>query len=300
MKVGFVGLGVMGQPMALNLARAGTELVVWNRSPERCEPLRRLGVEVAAQPAELFRQVRVAFLMLANESATDQVLGRGTPEFAANVEGRLIVHMGTNPPAYSAGLEADIRAAGGRYAEAPVSGSRVPAEAGKLVAMVAGGEPEVRETVPLLGPMCHQVVPCGPVPNALLMKLAVNIFLITSVTGLVEAAHFARRHDLDMEQFRAVVDSGQMASGISRVKVGKLLNDDFAVQAAIADVLKNNRLIAEAAREAGVASPLLDVCHALYAETLALGHGQEDMVAVLRAIEARTDAAGNSSETADE
>jgi 3-hydroxyisobutyrate dehydrogenase len=121
------------------------------------------------------------------------------------------------------------------------------------------------------------------------MKLAVNVFLITTVTGLAEAVHFAERHGLDMEQFRAIVDAGQMASSISRVKVLKLVTHDFDVQASITDVLKNNRLIAEAAREAKIASPLLDVCYALFGETLALGYGQSDMVAVVHALEARTD-----------
>jgi 3-hydroxyisobutyrate dehydrogenase len=79
-----------------------------------------------------------------------------------------------------------------------------------------------------------------------------------------------------------------MASDISRVKAPKLVERDFQVQAAIANVLENNRLIAEAAREAGIASPLLDVCHALYGETAALGLAEADMIAVLRAIEQRT------------
>jgi 3-hydroxyisobutyrate dehydrogenase len=104
--------------------------------------------------------------------------------------------------------------------------------------------------------------------------------------------HFAERHGLDMQQFLAVLDAGPMASGVSRVKAPKLVAGDFSVQAAIVDVLKNSRLVAEAARASHLASPLLDVCHALYGETLALGHGQSDMVAVVRAIEARTDAGG--------
>ncbi len=79
-----------------------------------------------------------------------------------------------------------------------------------------------------------------------------------------------------------------MASAVSRTKGPKLVSRDFAVQAAATDVLKNNRLIAQAARQAGLASPLLDVCHSLFAETVAQGHGGEDMVAVLRALEART------------
>lgn len=287
--VGFIGLGVMGQPMALNLARAGTPLVVWNRTAARCEPLREAGASVAAALAEVFQRTRTVILMLGDDTAIDAVLGRGTPRFVAQLARRTVVHMGTTSPAHSRALEADIRAAGGRYIEAPVSGSRGPAEEGRLVAMLAGDDAAVAEVRPLLEPLCHQTVACGAVPGALLMKLAVNTFLITQVTGLAEAFHFADRHGLDRGRFLDVLDAGPMASSVSRAKAAKLLTRDFEVQAAILDVLKNNRLITEQARASGLACPLMDACHALYGETAALGHGQADMAAVLYAIEARTD-----------
>ncbi|MFF4490295.1 NAD(P)-dependent oxidoreductase [Streptomyces sp. NPDC001544] len=278
----------MGQPMALNLVRAGTPVVVFNRTAARCEPLRAAGARVASSPAEVFERAETTFLMLADETAVDAVLGRGTPAFAARLAGRTVVHMGTTSPEYSAGLRDAAVAAGGRYVEAPVSGSRVPAEQGELVAMLAGDDDAVRAVRPLLAPMCRETFDCGAVPGALLMKLSVNLFLISLVTGLTEAFHFAGRHGLDQRLLRDVLDAGPMASAVSRVKAAKLLAGDFAVQAAAADVLKNNRLIAESARKAGLASPLLDVCHALYEETVARGHGDEDMVAVLHALEART------------
>ncbi|MFF5846833.1 NAD(P)-dependent oxidoreductase [Streptomyces massasporeus] len=288
MYVGFIGLGVMGQPMALNLARAGTRLVVWNRTPERCEPLRAAGAEVAASAGDVFRRASTVFLMLADETSVDAVLGRGTPDFAPRVAGHTVVHMGTTSAEYSCGLQEDIRAAGGRYVEAPVSGSRVPAERGELVGMLAGDDDAVATVRPLLAPLCRETFGCGAVPGALLLKFSVNLFLIAVVTGLAEAFHFAERHGLDQRLFRDVLDAGPMASAVSRVKAPKLLERDFSVQAAAADVLKNNRLIAEAARKADLASPLLDVCHALYDETVRRGHGGEDMVAVLHALEART------------
>ncbi|QPP10264.1 NAD(P)-dependent oxidoreductase [Streptomyces bathyalis] len=289
MYVGFIGLGVMGQPMALNLARTGTPLIVWNRTTTRTEALGEAGAEIAARPAEVFDRAGVVILMLAGETAIDAVLGRRTPEFAERVAGRTVVHMGTTSPEFSAALEGDIHAAGGKYAEAPVSGSRVPAEQGQLVAMLAGDEDAVETVRPLVAPMCRETFDCGPVPGALLMKLSVNLFLITQVTGLTEAFHFADRHGLDRRRFLDVLEAGPMASPVSRMKAPKLLNRDFAVQASAEDVLMNNRLIAEAARKADLSSPLLDVCHALFDETVAEGHGGEDMVAVLRALEARTD-----------
>jgi 3-hydroxyisobutyrate dehydrogenase len=287
-RLGFLGLGVMGRPMALNLARAGTPLVVWNRTPGPGDELRDAGADVAESPAEVFATASTVLMMLADDTAVDTVLGRGTPAFAEHVAGHTIVHMGTTAPGWSRSLGADVAQAGGRYVEAPVSGSRLPAVKGELVAMLAGDA--AAEVAPLLAPMCHETVLCGPVPNGLLTKLAVNLYLITMVTGLAEATHFARRHGLDLARFAHVLDEGPMASAVSRVKTAKLLAGDFDVQASITNVLENNRLVAEAARHAGIASPLLDVCHALYRETAALGHGQEDMVAVVRAIEARTGA----------
>lgn len=297
LRAGFLGLGVMGQPMALNVARHTADrqpLTVWNRTPARSGPLRAAGARVADTPGDALRESDVAFLMLSDGPAIDAVLGRGTTAFAGRVAGRTLVHMGTTSPGYSRALEADILAAGGRYVEAPVSGSRGPAEAGQLVAMLAGERQAVDGVRPLLRPMCRESVDCGPVPNALLTKLSVNLFLITMVTGLTEAFHFADRHGLDRDRFLAVLDAGPMASTVSRAKAPKLRDRDFVVQAAALDVLKNNRLIAEAARTAGLASPLLDVCHALFDETVALGHGGADMVAVLHAIEARTSGAGAS------
>jgi 3-hydroxyisobutyrate dehydrogenase len=281
--VGFLGLGIMGEPMARNLAAAGVPLVAWSRTPREVS-----GVWLAARPADVFAEARIVLVMLAGDDAIDAVLSRGTAEFAGLVRGHTIVHMGTTSPEYSAGLQADVVAAGGSYVEAPVSGSRTPAEAGELVAMLAGDRLAVAEVRPLLAPMCREAVECGPVPQALLMKLAVNLFLISMVTGLAEATHFAQRHGLDLERLRGVLDAGPMASAVSRVKADKLVRRDFTPQASLRDVLMNNRLIADAARAAGIAAPLLDVCHQLYGEALALGHGAEDMAAVVRAHEART------------
>lgn len=285
--VGFIGLGAMGEPMALNLVKAGTALLVWNRTPAKSAVLAKAGATVAKDAAEVFARCEVIIFMLVDGAAIDSVIGRERV-FAERVEGRTLINMATPAPGYSKELEADVRRAGGRYVEAPVSGSRKPAEAGQLVAMVAG-EPAVVESVrPLLAPMCRAVIFCGAVPNGLYMKLAVNVFLAAVVTGLAEAAHFAQHHGLDLAQFASAIDAGPLASDVSRVKGAKLVANDFAPQAAITNVLENVRLIAAAARDAGIASPLIDVCHALYGETKALGLGNADMAAVIRAIEERT------------
>jgi 3-hydroxyisobutyrate dehydrogenase len=288
----------MGRPMARNLAAAGTPLVVWSRTAAHCADAVEAGAHSADTAAEVFARCRVVILMLATEAAVDAVLGRGTDRFAELVEGHVVVHMGTTSREYSTGLAADVAAAGGQYVEAPVSGSRVPAEKGELVAMLAGPGDAVARVRPLLAPMCRQVVECGAVPGGLTMKLAINLYLVTTVAALAEAVHFAQQQGLDLGTFAAVLDAGQTASGISRIKVDKLRTRDFGVQAAIHDVRKNSRLVADAARADGIAAPMVDLADDLYAETLALGYGQEDMAAVVRALEARTEAVRNTAATA--
>ncbi len=272
--------------MALNLARAGTPLIVWSRTAGRCAPVAAAGATVAGSAAEAVAAADVVLVMLSGPPAIDEVLAT-----VPDLRNKIIVPMGTTAPGYSTALGERIRAAGGRHVEAPVSGSRQPAETGQLVAMLAGEDADIATVRPLLAPLCRETVRCGAVPRGLLMKLAVNVFLISTVTGLAETVHFAEQHNLDLDVLAAVLNAGQMASAISRVKVAKLLAGDFEVQASIRDVLYNNLLITEAARTAGIASPLIDICEALYAETAALGHADQDMAAVIRAVQARTSAA---------
>jgi len=286
--VGFIGLGLMGEPMALNVVRTGTPLIVWNRSAGKTELLAQAGAVVANDPADVFERCDVVILMLRNETATDFVLARHTPRFGARVSGRTIVNMATPSPGYSTALEAEVLAQGGQYLEAPVSGSRKPAEAGQLVAMLAGAPATIALARPTLNHMCRTLVDCGPTPNALIMKFAVNLFMICMVTGLAEATHFAQCHGIDLAKLVAVLDASPMASDVSRVKATKLAAHDYAAQATIVNVLENITLIADAARAMRTASPLLDLCHSLYAEAADALPGDVDMIAVIRAIERRS------------
>ena len=285
MEIGFVGLGAMGEPMALNLVKAGHQVIVWNRNTERSRILAEAGATVAGGPGEVFARCFTVLTMLTDGDALDQVLGRGTADFGPRVEGRLIVNLGTNSAAYAKGLEAALLAAGGRYVEAPVSGSRVPAQKGQLVAMVAGAPGDVEQVMPLLGPLCRQVVPCGLVPGGTLMKFSTLIVNIATITAIAEALQFARRQGLDLERCNEVLLQGPLASDVARVKAPKLAQRDFTPQAALRNAAESNRLVVEAAREAGIPTPLLDACLGMHQRALAQGLGDEDMVAVAKTYE---------------
>jgi 3-hydroxyisobutyrate dehydrogenase len=236
-ELGFIGLGTMGAPIALNLVRAGQPLVVWNRSASSCAPIVAAGAAAAASVDEVFERCELVFLMLADGVALDSVLGRGDAGFSARAAAHVIVNMATVPADYSASLGRAIETAGGTYVEAPVSGSRKPAELGALVAMVAGERQAAERVSVVLGPACRKLVYCGPVPGGLLMKHATNLLLIPSMVALAEAAAYARQAGLPLDAFGEILLSGQMANDLLRAKVPKLLAHDFTPQASVGNVL---------------------------------------------------------------
>ena len=284
MTVGFLGLGRMGEPMAARLVDHGVDLVVWNRTSAKVDLLTGKGALGAASAAEVFERCEVVILMLADDNAIDQVLGRGPSGFSVPVRGRTVVNMGTVSTAYSAGLASQLEEHGATYVEAPVSGSRVPAQDGELVAMLAGDPHSLDVVEELIAPLTAASFRCGEPPQALGTKLAVNVFLITLVTGLAESVAFAERLGLDLATVRAVIDAGPMSSAVSRVKLAKVVEDDWSPQASISNVLYNNRVILDEAGHLGVDLPLMSVCEHLYAMTQAAGLGGTDMIAVLEGL----------------
>jgi len=280
-RVGFLGTGLMGGPMARNLLASGIALMVWNRSAPAVERLAGDGATVAESVTALFASCDVVLMMLSTEEVIDTTLRRGTDEFGSMIAGTTLVHLGTTSPQFSERLQDEVRRAGGSYVEAPVSGSREPARRRELVGMLAGDADAVARVRPILDLLCSSTTVCGAVPAALTMKLAANVFLVTLVTGLAEAFAFAEAQGLDAEQLRSIIDAGQMSSPISRVKTAKLVTGDLSPQAGIADVLKNCELILDAAGRASVPVPLMEVCGALFAAAVGRGDGALDMVRVL-------------------
>ena len=285
--VGFIGLGIMGAPMAANLVRRGFDVVVWARAQAPVDELVALGARSADGVAGVFEAAQTVVLMLRDEPAVEAVLARGTDRFASLVAGRTVVQMGTFTTGFSRALADEVAAAGGHYVEAPVSGSRGPAVAGTLVAMLAGSDEDVARVEPIIDAMCGQRFRCGAVPNALSTKLAVNTFLVTMVTGLAEAFHIGERTGVDAAVLRDVLAAGPMASVVSQGKALKLTEGDLSPQAALADVLKNARLIEEAAEAAGAAHPLTSASRGLYEDAVTAGLGDRDMIGVIEALRAR-------------
>ena len=285
-KVGFIGLGTMGLPMARNLARHGIALNVWNRThkapdafPGGCD------VEFARSPRAVLRGSRTSILMLLNQDAVDAVLERNTAAFAENVEGKTIIGMGSVDPSYSVALASDIARAGGTYLEAPVSGSRVPAENGQLVCLLGGDRAVADAAAPLLRPMCKDQIHCGAAGDALRMKLAINLYLCSSLVALAEATNFARKAGLPLDKFNQAVTAGPLSSDFVTIKLPKMIESDFAVQAGVADAHMSTCLIRTEAARLCSATPQLDVSSDLYARAVEALGPKVDMSSVISVLD---------------
>lgn len=281
-KIGLIGLGDMGAPMARRLIEVGTPLVVWTRNAETRGGFRDTPADVAESVRDVFAQCETIIFMLATADALDAVLGRGHADFAALCKGHTLIQMGTTLPDYSRQLEADILAAGGRYAEVPVSGSSIPAATGQLIAMRAGQADTLAMITETIAPLIAAKVDCGPVPAALQMKLAVNTCLAGAMFGLIEGTNLARQCGLDMQLFRQVMEGGQMGSPVVRMKLPKLVDEDFTTQASVFQTVENMTMMLEAAQEVGAAMPIVETARKLQGKTLDLGHAESDMIAAIK------------------
>ncbi len=270
--------------MAKNLKKAGHGVTVYSRTPGRCDALRPLGIEVARTSSQVFNASEAVVIMVPSHVEVDQVLERSRQgDIAAPVEGRTVILMATVAPAYSLALGASLAAAGARYIEAPVSGSRQPAEAGQLVILASAIEQGYIDDVqPLFDAIGKRTVRCGPVPTAMRMKLANQLLLIACFEAISEATHFAANIGLDVQQFLDMAQAGPLANDVLRSKVAKLVSDDFAQQAPIRHVAKDIGLVCDEAQQRGVWLPIAEANRTLFSQAMLAGQSQDDAIGIVK------------------
>ncbi|VTT60899.1 unnamed protein product [Fusarium fujikuroi] len=273
MRIGFLGLGTMGTPMALNLRRQ-FPVTVWNRNTAKCTPLVEAGAKAAKTPSAVVEKSDVIFTMLFDDKAIQSMI-----ENEPNDKFMKAIRVSVD---FSHKLAQQVQNAGGQFVEMPVSGSKVPAEEGKLVGMMAG-DPQVAEQIrAVVEPITTAAIYCGPIGSGLKAKYSINLFLISVTTGLAESVNLARAQGLDLEAFGQVLNSSPLASAYSKMKMAKILDGDWTPQAAIKDCYNSTELIKSAAQSVQVQTPSIQVCNSLYREAHENGLGEEDMMAIYK------------------
>ncbi|WP_372463103.1 NAD(P)-dependent oxidoreductase [Pseudonocardia kujensis] len=274
-----LGTGIMGAGMAANLAKAGFDTTVWNRTPGKARPLADAGARVAEDPAEAVSGADVIVTMLFDADSVAEVMQRALPaakEGVIWVQTATVGLEGTDRLAALAG-EHDIA-----FVDAPVLGTRQPAEAGQLV-VLAGGPEEVREAVaPVFDAIGSRTVWVGEKPgDGHRLKLVANSWVVSIVTATGQAVALAQALGVDPKQWLDSIAGGPLDSGYAQLKGKAMIAEDFPPAFALDGAVKDSGLIAEALAANGVSDQVMAAMHDRFAEAAARGHAEEDMAAVL-------------------
>ncbi|KQL44848.1 6-phosphogluconate dehydrogenase [Brevibacillus choshinensis] len=283
MKIGWIGLGNMGIPMARNLLAADYELSVWNRSPEKAEPVLALGAKSATTLAQLVDESDILFTMVSDDAAVKAVYDGPGGILAAAGKGKLAVDMSTISPDTSRFLAARCQEVGIRFLDAPVSGSVGPAKEGTLVIMVGGEKSDYEQAKPMLDKLGKVALHLGPNGAGTSAKLAINLLLGITVQGVSETLLFARSLGISTEQMLNIISESAVGTPLVRGKAASILADDYPAAFALKHMAKDLRL----ASEAGVSTPLAESANASYRHALENGLGDLDLMAIIKDLEGK-------------
>ena len=278
--IAFLGIGRMGAPMAANLARAGFDLRVWNRTASRAAALTEDGATAAGSPAEAVKGAGIVITMLTDGPAAEQVFAGPDGLLSAASPGLIWVQMGT------VGLDWTTRLAGIAtrhrlsFVDAPVSGSQGPAQAGQLTILASGPE-QVRDVLaPVFAALGRATIWLGPAGNGTRAKLVLNNWLADITETTAESLAFARQLGLDPAQVVDLLESSPLGSPYAVQKARVMLAGDFAPAFALKHALKDANLAALAAEETGIELPLTGALLPRWRYAAASGHADDDVAAI--------------------
>ncbi|MCB1906991.1 MAG: NAD(P)-dependent oxidoreductase [Rhodocyclaceae bacterium] len=286
MKVGFVGLGLMGRPMALNLLKAGHEVYVWSRRAESAQPLADAGARPCGDACAVAREAPIVITMVADAPDVEEVaLGpAGIAEGAR--EGAIVVDMSTIAPSAAKGIARRLGEQGIRMLDAPVSGGEAGAIAGTLTIMVGGPKSAFDTVLPLFQAIGGSITHIGEANGAGQVTKACNqVITGVGVVSVAEALNFARHSGVDAAAVREVLTAGLANSRILENHGARMLDRNFQPGFKSWMHLKDMRIVLDEAHRAGVALPTAAAAAQLFAGMLGSGLGEEDSVAVLKLLE---------------
>jgi 2-hydroxy-3-oxopropionate reductase len=285
-KVGFIGLGIMGRPMAKNLMEAGYELVLQNRSPEKAEELAGEGNATAAgSPREVAEACDLVITMLPDSPDVEAVVAGGDGVLEGIREGALLVDMSTISPVVTEELSEKIRELGASMLDAPVSGGDVGAIEGALSIMVGGSEEDFERARPLFDVMGKAATHVGPVGAGQVVKACNQIVVALTIEAVSEALVLGSKGGVAPEKLVEALSGGLAGSAVMEAKKEKFFSHDFEPGFRIELHHKDLGIALTAGREYGVALPVTAIVDQMLEASMAKGRGDRDHSALLTLLE---------------
>ncbi len=286
-KIGFIGLGIMGRPMALNLIKAGFDLAVHARRAESMEPLAAAGAETCASPAEVARRASIIFTMVADTPDVEQVIlgdGKSGTAIIDGVQpGAVVVDMSTISASATRSMNERLLAAGAELLDAPVSGGDVGAIAGTLSIMVGGSRPAFERVRPLFEVMGKNIVHVGDSGAGQVCKACNQVVISQTIAGVGEAMLLAKASGVDGAKVREALLGGFANSRVLELHGQRMLDDHYDPGFKCVLFQKDMRLVMEAAHELGLALPGAAQAAQLINALVGQGDGELDSAAIYRA-----------------
>jgi len=301
--ISYLGLGAMGSGMASNLLKAGYELTVWNRTAEKCKPLARKGARVANTPANAVRDVDLVMYCLSNENAVEEVVFGAKGILSGIKQGQIATDMSTVLPATSLREQEAYATHGVDFLDAPVFGSKNESANAKLWIMAAGNKAAFEKVKPVLEHLGQTVHYFGKNGNAAVMKLVGNLIVALEMEALAEGLVLAQKAGLDLNTVMEVVKVADFRSPLLVSNGRNILKRDFSPSFALELMLKDASLIEKFAEGLRSPVPALRVAEKNLKSAVALGFGQENASALIKAlekeagVEVKAHGAGRSKET---
>lgn len=274
----------MGKAMAANLIGAGLDVTVWNRTKEKCMPLVELGAHLGNSPGEVTAQCDITFAMVSDPVAAASLFFDEGGVLEGIAQGKAYIDISTVDPATSMHIAEAVKIAGGRFLEAPVSGSKKPAEDGTLVFLCSGDESLYHEAAPALQLMGKKSFFFKEIGQGAQMKLVINMIMGTMMTAFGEGLALGNKTGLDVADVLDVLTHGAIDNPMFRMKGPQMAKNNFAPAFPLKHMQKDMRLALQLGDEYG--QPLFTAAAAnnLYLKARETGGADEDFSAVLKAI----------------
>lgn len=288
-KLGFLGLGLMGYPMAQNLLKAGHEVAVWSHTASKADQIaKENGAKACATPAEVASEAEAVFLCVGNTEMSEQVIlgPKGIKEGAKR--GLVVVDASTVSPSASVRIHEELAKSGVDFLGAPCTGSTPGATNGTLTFMIGGDEKVFAKTKPFLEAMGKKLYYCGGPGLGLHAKLTQNLILSNILQAFNEGIVLSTKAGVEPKLMLDILSNSAAKSGLIEYKAPFIFKRDFTTNFSVKWMHKDIGLMLDSAAELAVPVPLTAVTRQMFQAAIATGHGEEDICATIKVLEELT------------
>jgi 3-hydroxyisobutyrate dehydrogenase-like beta-hydroxyacid dehydrogenase len=283
--IGFIGLGIMGEPMALNLLKAGHKLAVYNRTASKAEPLRQAGAQVCSTPAAAAKDADFVVVIVTDSAAVEEVVLGKDGILGTVAAGAVVIDSSTISPVVSRKMACHVAGRGANWLDAAVTGSKHGAEKGELTFMVGGDRPTFERALPILQVMGKKQIYCGQNGMGLSAKLAQNTIQATTLEVFCEGMVLAAKAGVAPETMLEILQSSLARAALTDFKAPFIFKGDFTPYFPLKLMHKDLELAMEAGYAQGVTMPTLAAVKEVYGAAKARGNGDLDYAAVVTYLE---------------